>query len=85
MLDVASHEHQGNCDTTPANTDHQMVPVYIPASCSNIQGDTYWITVMARFEQSKRHLWGLLSFSYALSSVITRKCLLCMHSYSQHY
>lgn len=50
-------------------------PIYIPASCSNVQADSYFKTIMARFEQSKRHLWGSLDFGYTVASLITRKCL----------
>jgi hypothetical protein len=51
-----------------------MIPIYIPASSSNVQGDTYIESLWARFEQAKRHLWGALDFGYAFSSLISHKC-----------
>jgi hypothetical protein len=54
----------------------KITPIYIPASCSNVQGDTAWQSIVARFEQSKRHLWGSLDFGYVCSRLITHNCWL---------
>eukprot|EP00158_Paraphelidium_tribonemae_P005324 Partr_v1_DN27278_c0_g1_i1_m38949 putative NA len=59
---------------TALRMDLRMLPVYIPASCSSVQGDSYWSSLYARFEQSKRHLWGLLDFGYCFARLITQKC-----------
>lgn len=53
-----------------------LSPIYIPASCSNVQADTYFGSVHARFEQSKRHLWGALDFGFAFAGIINHRCLL---------
>lgn len=52
----------------------KMTPIYIPASCSNVQGPTYLSSIAARFEQSKRHLWGSLDFGYLAARLITKRC-----------
>lgn len=52
----------------------KLTPIYIPASCSNVQGNSYMKSIKARFQQSKRHLWGSLDFGYLVSSLITRRC-----------
>ncbi|KAI3649436.1 hypothetical protein MP228_005068 [Amoeboaphelidium protococcarum] len=49
-------------------------PIYVPASCSCVQADTYLGSVNARFQQSLRHLWGALDFGYAFSSIIIEGC-----------
>ena len=62
-------------------------PIYIPASCSNVQADTWLTSVYGRYQQSKRHLWGLLDFGYAIARLITHRCwtqnfwlsLLCLY------
>jgi hypothetical protein len=59
---------------TYSQMELSFIPIYIPASSSNVQGDTYLQSLWARFEQSKRHLWGALDFGYAFSSMISRKC-----------
>lgn len=51
-----------------------LVPIYVPASCSNVQGNTYWESLTARFDQAKRHLWGTLDFGYAFASLISQRC-----------
>jgi hypothetical protein len=52
----------------------RLTPIYVPASCSNVQADTWVGSVYARFQQSKRHLWGSLDYGYATARVITEKC-----------
>lgn len=52
----------------------KITPIYVPASCSNVQGDTAFQSIVARFEQSKRHLWGSLDFGYVNSRMITHGC-----------
>lgn len=52
----------------------RFCPIYIPASCSNVQADTYMQTIKGRYDQSKRHLWGCLDFGYTIASLITRSC-----------
>lgn len=52
----------------------RLTPIYLPASCSNVQADTYFGSVNARFQQSKRHLWGALDFGYASARLITQGC-----------
>jgi hypothetical protein len=51
-------------------------PIYLPASCSNVQTDGYWSNINARFQQSKRHLWGILDFGFACAGVILNKSLI---------
>lgn len=52
----------------------QLTPIYIPASCSNVQADTWLGSVNARFQQSLRHLWGSLDFGYTAARLITEGC-----------
>lgn len=59
---------------TTLRMELKMFPIYIPASCSNVQADTYFGSVKGRFEQSKRHLWGALDFGYTFASLIARGC-----------
>lgn len=64
-----------------------FVPVYIPGSCSNVQDDTYFGSIMAKFDQGKRHLWASLDFGYTFTRNITQGCyrkrpfkaLLCLY------
>jgi hypothetical protein len=51
-----------------------MIPIYIPASCSNVQANSWLGSCNARFQQAKRHLWAALDFGYTASALITKKC-----------
>jgi len=52
----------------------RLIPIYLPASCSNVQADTYVGSIKARFQQSKRHLWGALDFGYSVARILSQQC-----------
>jgi hypothetical protein len=40
--------------------------IYSPASCCNVQGDSWIKSLKDRYTQAVRHLWGSLDFGYTL-------------------
>mmetsp|Transcript_25008 Transcript_25008/g.43180 ORF Transcript_25008/g.43180 Transcript_25008/m.43180 type:complete len:511 (+) Transcript_25008:205-1737(+) len=48
-------------------------PVWSPARCSNVCGGSYVGSILSRYSQAKRHLWGSIDISYCLEQLIIRK------------
>lgn len=44
----------------------QVKTIISPASQCNVEGSSYWDSIVARYTQSKRHMWGSLDVAYII-------------------
>jgi hypothetical protein len=51
----------------------RAIPIYTPIQLTNVQSDTYLQTLMARFEQAKRHFYGSADVGYSLYKSLATK------------
>jgi Glycosyl transferase family group 2 len=65
---IGEDMHMGLKAFFSSNGNVKMINVWSSASQCNIEGrdGTYWSGLVARYVQSKRHLWGALDLGYVL-------------------
>jgi len=69
----------------------RLEPIYHPIISKHVDGGTWWGSCYQRFQQSKRHMWGVTDVGYALwmgwnrtTMPIADRIALCLHIMEMH-
>lgn len=56
--------------------DVSVVPIYVPVGCECVMDETYWTSIVACYQQSKRWQWGGIDVAYILvQNIINHRTL----------